>query len=344
LTVDSAGNITTVKGETRTGSGSGGGGCATSIRWSAASGVTCGTLAIGKLEFVSTLIPDPDDAEPDPFAFVPLTGIPLGAQVTSNAVTITGINVPVPVSVSGGEYSVNGGAWTATLGTVANGDSIVVRQVSAATPATTTTAVLTVGGTSADFAVTTATSPLVVGDDSAVGQVGAPLDIDVLANDLVANPATAIVDIVTAPLNGTASIVGAGADRVARYVPAAGFQGQDAFQYAVQEGDQIAVATVTVQVLDDADGDGITAILDNCTTVANPDQRDSDGDGYGNACDGDLDNDGQVNFADLAVFRTRFMTGNADADFNGDGIVNFADLARFRQLFGAPPGPSGVVP
>jgi hypothetical protein len=78
--------------------------------------------------------------------------------------------------------------------------------------------------------------------------------------------------------------------------------------------------------------------------VANPDQRDTDGDGYGNVCDGDLNNDGGVNFADLAIFRGRFVSSDADADFNGDGIVNFADLARFRQLFGAPPGPSGLVP
>ncbi|MBL8225038.1 MAG: thrombospondin type 3 repeat-containing protein [Chromatiales bacterium] len=343
VVIDGNGKITTVKGETRTGAGSGGGGCPTSLRYDG-TGISCGTLAIGRLEFVSTLMPDPDDAVPDPFAFVPLTGVSLGAQVTSNAVTITGINVPVPVSVSSGEYSVNGGAYTAALGTVASGDTITVRQVSAATPATTTTAELTVGGTTAGFAVTTTAGPLIVGDDSAVAQVGTPLDIDVLANDTVASPATAIIDIVTAPLNGTVSIVGTGASRVARYVPAAGFQGPDTFQYAVQEGDQIGLGTVTVQVLDDADGDGITAILDNCTMVANANQRDTDGDGYGNACDGDLNNDGQVNFADLAVFRTLFMTSNPDADFNGDGIVNFADLARFRQLFGAPPGPSGLVP
>jgi hypothetical protein len=54
LTVDANGNITTVKGETRTGSGSSGGGCATSIRWSAAGGITCGTLAIRKLDITGT--------------------------------------------------------------------------------------------------------------------------------------------------------------------------------------------------------------------------------------------------------------------------------------------------
>jgi hypothetical protein len=343
LTVDGAGNITTVKGEIRSATGSSGGGCPTSIRWSGGS-ITCGTLQVMKLEITPAWLDPPDD-EPNPFSFSPVTNVSLSTVVASDTVTITGIDTAVPVSITGGEYSVNGGVFTSALGTVVNGDTISVRQVSASSLATTTTAVLAVGARSAGFTVTTiATAPFVIGDDSAVAQIGTPLDIDVLANDMLVNPATAIIDVFTAPLNGTASIVGTGADRVARYVPAPGFQGQDTFQYAVQEGDQIGVATVTVLVLDDVDGDGITASLDNCRTVANPDQRDTDGDGYGNLCDGDLNNDGQVNFADLSVFRTRFMTSNPDADFNGDGIVNFADLARFRQLFGAPPGPSGLVP
>src|SRR5262249_43774017 len=35
----------------------------------------------------------------------------------------------------------------------------------------------------------------------------------------------------------------------------------------------------------DTDGDGVVDCLDNCRLVANPDQRDSDGDGTGDACD-----------------------------------------------------------
>ena len=35
----------------------------------------------------------------------------------------------------------------------------------------------------------------------------------------------------------------------------------------------------------DPDGDGIFSNADNCPGVANPDQKDSDGDGYGDACD-----------------------------------------------------------
>lgn len=97
------------------------------------------------------------------------------------------------------------------------------------------------------------------------------------------------------------------------------------------------------RIADDSDGDGIPDDLDNCILVPNPDQRDSDGDGYGNACDGDLDNNGFVNFADLAILQARFGTRDADADLDGNGVVNFADLARFRELFGRRPGPSGLV-
>jgi hypothetical protein len=109
------------------------------------------------------------------------------------------------------------------------------------------------------------------------------------------------------------------------------------------------------QLLADSDADGAYDDQDNCIDAANgpllPDaggssQRDTDGDGYGNLCDGDLDNSGGiVNFADLAAFKAMFGTPNANGDLNGSGgIVNFADLARFKALFGKPPGPSGVKP
>jgi pimeloyl-ACP methyl ester carboxylesterase len=102
--------------------------------------------------------------------------------------------------------------------------------------------------------------------------------------------------------------------------------------------------TVTIKGLADSDGDGIPDIRDNCIGVFNPDQRDSDGDGFGNRCDADLNNDGAVNMADLDLFRQRFGSSDPDADLNGDGVVNFADLAIFRSLFGQPPGPSALAP
>ncbi len=94
----------------------------------------------------------------------------------------------------------------------------------------------------------------------------------------------------------------------------------------------------------DSDGDGVPDYRDNCINVPNPDQRDTDGDGYGNMCDADLNNSGGiVNNADLALFMAAFGNNNLNADFDGNGIVNNADLARFMKLFGHSPGPSGFV-
>ena len=94
----------------------------------------------------------------------------------------------------------------------------------------------------------------------------------------------------------------------------------------------------------DADGDGVPDAGDNCTLAANPDQRDSNGDGFGNACDTDLNNDNVTNAVDLGLLRLVFFTPDEDADFNGDGIVNVVDLGVMRARFFTAPGPSGVAP
>ncbi|MEY4428575.1 MAG: Gingipain precursor, partial [Pseudomonadota bacterium] len=90
----------------------------------------------------------------------------------------------------------------------------------------------------------------------------------------------------------------------------------------------------------DTDGDGVPDSRDNCTQVSNPDQRDADGDGYGNACDADLNNDGIVNSLDVSAMRTAFGTANPAGDLNGDGAVNALDISLLRRLFGTRPGPS----
>ncbi len=90
----------------------------------------------------------------------------------------------------------------------------------------------------------------------------------------------------------------------------------------------------------DADEDGIPDAADNCLVAANADQRDTDSDGIGNACDADFNADCVVNFADLATIKALFLSANADADLTGDGVVNFGDLAVLKGLFLGPPGPA----
>ena len=52
----------------------------------------------------------------------------------------------------------------------------------------------------------------------------------------------------------------------------------------------------------DADGDGIEDDSDNCASVANSDQLDTDSDGLGNACDADDDGDNVVDSLDVVVY------------------------------------------
>ncbi len=95
----------------------------------------------------------------------------------------------------------------------------------------------------------------------------------------------------------------------------------------------------------DTDGDVLPDELDNCTLVANPTQLDANGDGYGNICDPDFNNNGIVDSQDGALLKAAFGSGAfPDRDLNGNGIVDSNDGARLKARFGQAPGPSGLRP
>lgn len=108
------------------------------------------------------------------------------------------------------------------------------------------------------------------------------------------------------------------------------------------EGYTVSATRIVSVVEADVDADGIMYLSDNCTQVSNADQRDTDMDGSGNACDADLNNDNMINAVDLGIFRQRYFSSDQDADFNGDGVVNALDLGIFKSMYGGNPGPSGV--
>ena len=113
----------------------------------------------------------------------------------------------------------------------------------------------------------------------------------------------------------------------------------------------------------DSDGDGVKNLVDTCVDVGNGAntqgvQVDSDRDGFGNECDGDLNNSGGVNVTDFVLFGSAFGTScgavgtsgcadasySAAADMNSSGGVNVTDFVLFGAQFSAGvPGPSGLL-
>ncbi len=84
----------------------------------------------------------------------------------------------------------------------------------------------------------------------------------------------------------------------------------------------------------DTDGDGVCDSVDNCPAVPNPDQKDSNGNGIGDACEPviaicDVDKDGDIDTIDLALIskaRGQKALPGDPRDANLDGMITVADV------------------
>ncbi len=136
------------------------------------------------------------DTTPDPFAFENISNVAPNTLVESNTITISGINTPASLSISGGEYAVsadNGATWSPysndTPATVTDNTLVKVRQMSAGTYAATTVITITIGGVSSPFSVTTiadTTPPVsaILTPENGTGIMNTSFTIDGAASDI----------------------------------------------------------------------------------------------------------------------------------------------------------------
>lgn len=115
------------------------------------------SLTVGDVTGTFTVTSAVEDGSPDLLAFAPVTDVAAGAVISSSAAAVTGINIPIVVSLSGEgspEYQINSGAWASAPGTVSAGDLVAVR-LTAGAAGTTRTATLLLGDLQVPFAVST---------------------------------------------------------------------------------------------------------------------------------------------------------------------------------------------
>ena len=95
------------------------------------------------------------DTTPDAFSFTDQTNVAVSTLTTSNTVTITGIDTATAISVTGGEMSINSGAFTSSSTTVSVNDTVQLRVTSSASNSTAVAVTLDVGGVTDEWSVTT---------------------------------------------------------------------------------------------------------------------------------------------------------------------------------------------
>ncbi|MEM7292457.1 MAG: Ig-like domain-containing protein, partial [Pseudomonadota bacterium] len=155
--------------------------------------------------------------------------------------------------------------------------------------------------------------------------------LNVLANDtdvdIATNSDMLEITSVTAASVGTVTLSGAGPNNTLLYTPPASFTTNATFGYTFEDlAGAPASANVTVTPPDD-DTDGVPNASDNCPNDANADQADFDGDGMGDECDLDDDNDGISDVLEnMHDFLDPFDPSDANEDFDGDGVSNLDEL------------------
>ncbi|MFN4062324.1 MAG: SGNH/GDSL hydrolase family protein [Paracoccus hibiscisoli] len=96
------------------------------------------------------------DTTPTAFSFATVSGAGQSTTITSAEIEVEGITGPAPISITGGSYSVNGGAFTTAAGSILPYDKLRARVTSASAADTGVSATVAIGGVIGTFTATTA--------------------------------------------------------------------------------------------------------------------------------------------------------------------------------------------
>ncbi len=98
---------------------------------------------------------DTSDITPNEFSFAQLSNQELANEVTSNQITISGIDDSTPISIENGSYSINGAEYTYKVGLINNDDSLTIKAMSSDVFEVEIKATITVGTISEHFIAVT---------------------------------------------------------------------------------------------------------------------------------------------------------------------------------------------
>ena len=133
------------------------------------------------------------DSTPDAFNLgSDLSTVNLNAQIQASQITVSGIDVASPISVSGQgspRYSIAGGAYTSSSGSVTNGQTVDFRFDASGSYATSHTATLNIGGVTDSVTATTLSNPGSGGSTGGAGTGGTyGLEVRNSSNNIVFGP------------------------------------------------------------------------------------------------------------------------------------------------------------
>ncbi len=121
---------------------------------------TTAILTIGGVQNSFNVLSQAQDTTPDSFNFGAIINAELTSSLTSNSITVSGINSEVSIRIEGGLYQINDGDFNDSNSLVKNGDTVSVMLESASEYNTQNSAHLTIGTSQQAFSVTTRSEPV----------------------------------------------------------------------------------------------------------------------------------------------------------------------------------------
>ncbi|MDP2505474.1 hypothetical protein [Oceanobacter sp. 3_MG-2023] len=114
------------------------------------------TITLGDYSTTFAVTTRAIDNTPDAISFDSLANVTPGEEIFSNVVTVTGFDEDATISITNGQFQINGGAWL-TSGTIREGDTLRLLQNVPDSFGTTTDTTVTINGNSYTFSTITRT-------------------------------------------------------------------------------------------------------------------------------------------------------------------------------------------